>query len=176
MPNWCSNSLTLTAASVKEADELYRHLKKDELDEGWTFFGFFVPEDWDEDNWYWSRVEAWGTKWDAHIIDVNWVSDTDVCLTFDTAWGPPIGVYEAAVEQGWGVHATYYEPGMGFVGSFIDGDDEYYEYHSCQTVEEIRDHIPDDLDEEYGISDWMQQMIDEEEEENRMDGGRENFG
>jgi hypothetical protein len=85
-------------------------------------------------------------------------------------------VYEAAVEQGWGVHATYYEPGMGFVGSFIDGDDEYYEYHSCQTVEEIRDHIPDDLDEEYGISDWMQQMIDEEEEENRMDGGRENFG
>ena len=43
-------------------------------------------------------------------------------------------------------------------------------------MEEIRDHIPDDLDEEYGISHWMQQMIDEEEEENRMDGGRENFG
>ena len=75
--------------------------EKEEDDEGWTFFSFFVPEDWDEDNWYWSRVEAWGTKWDASIIDVNWVSDTDVCLTFDTAWGPPIGVYEAAVEQGW---------------------------------------------------------------------------
>ena len=175
MPNWCNNTLTLTAASKKEAEELFQHLKKED-DEGWTFFSFFVPEDWDEDNWYWSRVEAWGTKWDASIADVNWVSDTDVCLIFDTAWGPPIGVYEAAVEQGWGVHATYYEPGMGFVGSFIDGDDEYYEYHSCQTAEEIRDHIPDDLDDEYGISDWMQQMIDEEEEENRMDGGRENFG
>ena len=44
---------------------------------------------------------------------------------------------------------------MGFVGSFIDGDDEHYEYHSCQTAEEIRDHIPNDLDDEYGISDWM---------------------
>ena len=175
MPNWCSNSLTLTAASKEEADELHKHLENQEA-EDWTFFGFFVPEEWDEDNWYWSRVEAWGTKWDASLEDVSWVSDTDVCLIFNTAWGPPIGVYEAAVEQGWGVHATYYEPGMGFVGSFIDGDDECYEYHSCETPEEIRDHIPGDLDEEYGISDWMQQMIDEEEEENRMDGGRENFG
>ena len=67
MPNWCNNSLTLTAASKEEADELYKHLKKDELDEGWTFFGFFVPEEWDEDDWYWSRVNAWGTKWDANI-------------------------------------------------------------------------------------------------------------
>ena len=67
MPNWCNNSVTLTAASKEEADELFQHMKKED-DEGWTFFGFFVPEDWDENNWYWSRVEAWGTKWDASLV------------------------------------------------------------------------------------------------------------
>jgi len=110
------------------------------------------------------------------MSNADWIDDFTVVMTFDTAWGPPIGVYEAAVEQGWGVHATYYEPGMGFVGSFVDGDDEHYDYHECDTPEEVRELVGDDLDDEFGISDWMQQMIDEEEEENRMDGGREHFG
>ena len=176
MPNWCNNSLTLTAASKEEADELCQHFKNEDTDDNWTFFGFFVPEEWDRDDWYWSRVNAWGTKWDASMSHADWVDDFTVVMTFDTAWGPPIGVYEAAVEQGWGVHATYYEPGMGFVGSFVDGDDEHYDYHECDTPEEVRELVGDDLDDEFGISDWMQQMIDEEEEENRMDGGREHFG
>ena len=61
MPNWCNNTLTITCASKEEADELHKHLENQEA-EDWTFFGFFVPEDWNEDDWYWSRVNAWGTK------------------------------------------------------------------------------------------------------------------
>ena len=57
---------------------------------------------------------------------------------------------------------------MGFVGSFIDGDDECYEYHSCETPEKYMITFLVILTKN-GISDWMQQMIDEEEEENRMD-------
>ena len=47
MPNWCSNSLTLTAATKEEAQELADHLSTQEADD-WTFFGFFVPETWNE--------------------------------------------------------------------------------------------------------------------------------
>ena len=79
MPNWCSNSLTLTAASKEEADELHKHFEDQEA-EDWTFFGFFVPEEWEQGDWFWSRVEAWGTKWDANLISVDWVDDLNVVM------------------------------------------------------------------------------------------------
>jgi hypothetical protein len=177
MPNWCNNSLQLTAASKEEAEELSIHLKKlnEDVKDGEkepTFFGFFVPETWDEENWYWSRVEAWGTKWDASMHDWAWIDDTTVVLTFDTAWSPPIATYEAMAEQGWGVSATYNEPGMCFVGSWVDGEDEHYDYADCETAEAVRELIGDDLDDEYGISEWMEEMIEEEakmEEDSKKD-------
>jgi len=171
MPNWCNNSLQLTAASKEEANELRQHFEKQSEDD-WTFFGFFVPETWDEDNWYWSRVEAWGTKWDASIGSIDWVDDYTVCMTFDTAWSPPIATYEAMMEQGWGVSATYYEPGMCFTGTWSDGEDVHYDYSAVSDPQELRDLIGEELDDEYGISDWMEQMLEEEaydEEQTRRD-------
>ena len=53
---------------------------------------------------------------DASMHDIHWVDDRTVVMSFDTAWSPPIGVYEAMVEQGWAVSATYFEP-VWFVGS-----------------------------------------------------------
>jgi len=170
MPNWCANSLQLTAASKEEADELSIHLKKlnEDTKEGEkepTFFGFFVPETWNDEDWYWNRVEAWGTKWDASMHDWSWVDDTTVVLTFDTAWSPPIAAYEAMVEQGWLVSATYHEPGMCFVGSWNDeAGSEHYDYAEYDTPEEVRNYISKDLDDEYGISDWMEQMLEEEKQ------------
>ena len=77
MPNWCSNSLTLTAASKEEADRLLQTFKIKKPKIGLSLDSLCLKK-WDEDNWYWSRVEAWGTKWDASLEDVGWVSDTDV--------------------------------------------------------------------------------------------------
>ena len=37
MPNWCSNSLQLTAASKEEADELHKHFENQDNDDNWTF-------------------------------------------------------------------------------------------------------------------------------------------
>jgi hypothetical protein len=160
MPNWCSNSLTLTAATKEEAQELHAHLSTQEADD-WTFFGFFVPETWNEEDWYYSRVNAWGTKWDANLAGYDWVDDYNLVMSFDTAWSPPIAVYEAAAEQGWGVVATYYEPGMCFVGSWVDGVDEHYEFQEC-TSKDVRDVVGDDLDDEWGISESMAEWESEE--------------
>lgn len=169
MPNWCNNSLQLTAASKEEANELAEFLntyQDSDTPEGQpekTFFGFFVPEEWNQDDWYWSRVNNWGTKWDANMYDVSWVDDYTVVLGFDTAWSPPIHVYEAMSEQGWGVSATYFEPGMAFVGSWIDGVDEHYDFAEC-TSATVREVVGDDLDDEWGISEMMAQYEEEEEE------------
>ena len=167
MPNWCANSLTLTAASKEEAQELCDHLSNQDAEnsiaDGWTFFGFFVPETWNEEDWYWSRVNAWGTKWDANMAGYDWIDDYNLVMSFDTAWSPPIAVYEAAMEQGWGVVATYYEPGMCFVGSWVDGADEHYEFQEC-TSKDVRDVVGDDLDDEWGISEMMEEWERESEE------------
>ena len=162
MPNWCANSLTLTAATKEEAQEHHDHLSNQETDD-WTFFGFFVPETWESEEWYYSRVNHWGTKWDANLAGFDWVNDYTLVMSFDTAWSPPIAVYEAASEQGWGVHATYYEPGMCFVGSWVDGLDEHYEFQEC-TSKDVRDVVGDDLDDEWGISEMMEEWESESEE------------
>ena len=41
----------LFAASKEEADELHKHFENQEA-EDWTFFGFFVPEEWEQGDWF----------------------------------------------------------------------------------------------------------------------------
>ena len=175
MPNWCDNSLQLTAATKREADELHnflRTLNDDATPEGEvekTFFGFFLPEPNYEANeedampdWYWWRVDNWGTKWDAGIHSWDWIDDYTCVMQFATAWSPPIGIYEAMMEQGWDVSATYHEPGMAFVGAWINGEDEYYDYAACDSSN-VREVVGDDLDDEYGISEMMEQWEQDDE-------------
>ena len=174
MPNWCSNSLTLTCPSKREADELCLFLEKKDTrqDEGEaeSLFSYFLPEPEHEvgpddamPSWYWWRVNNWGTKWSENLYDWNKIDETTIQFSFDTAWSPPIGVYEAMHEAGYVVEAQYFEPGMCFVGSWIEGSDEYFEYSSCETVKELREKIPTELDDYWRISeDWW---VEEEDEE-----------
>jgi len=59
-----------------------------------------------------------GTRVDEHTIFIS----------FDTAWSPPITLYEIIGDEEWIIKANYHEPGMGFIGKFEDGIDEYYDY------------------------------------------------
>jgi hypothetical protein len=117
-------------------------------------------------NWYDFCVDRWGTKWDIDPYDPEDVAIKDNCIEFgfDSAWAPPIGVYAELVEQGFEVEATYYEPGMGFVGRWYYGNDEYYEIGG-ETSETVRDVIGGELDEEYGISECMAEYEDMNKDE-----------
>ena len=183
MPNWCANSTTLVFPDIEKATEFASHLDRMENDENakhengndFTVLGFFVPEPQynDTGDWYWWRVNNWGTKWDISTHSVDWVDDVTCVMVFDTAWSPPTTAYHAMVDQGLNVYATYYEPGMCFVGAWEDGAEEYYDYAQIEDPEELRDYIGEDLDDEYGISDWMREWQEENEEN---DSGVENFG
>lgn len=150
MPNWCENRVTFDHEDPKERERLVRAVKSE------TLFNEFVPNPEGEWDYGWS-VENWGTKWEANFYDYDPVIDEDnsIYIDFDTAWSPPIEFYNAMLESGWDIAATYYEPGMSFVGSYKGGIDE------CHDIE---DDIPKELDEEYGISDYRKQMEEEEEE------------
>jgi len=106
--------------------------------------------------WYDFCVNEWGTKWDCggdgDQIELEEGQD-NTTLCFDSAWSPPIGVYEALVEQGFEVRAYYYEPGMNFAGIWDNGNDEFYELPGSSDA--VVDEIPAVLDEMFGISETM---------------------
>jgi hypothetical protein len=165
MPNWCANNVEFHNDDVAEVAKLEAHLKfldekdkSDNIEPG--LFGYFVPRppEFDEgESWYGWNVANWGTKWEASIYSWEKVNENCIKINFDTAWAPPTSFYDfLAGETDWYVTATYWEPGMGFVGRNCAGDDECYEYSNAEDVEDI----PEELIEEYNLRD---QFEDEEE-------------
>ena len=169
MPNWCGNNAEFNNDDVAEVAKLEAHLKF--LDEKKSdnnieagLFGYFVPRppEFDEgESWYTWNIENWGTKWEASIYSWEKLNDNSIRINFDTAWAPPTAFYEfLARETEWYVTATYYEPGMAFVGSNIAGDDEYYQIENIDSL----DDIPEDLLEEYNIREQMEEWEEENED------------
>jgi hypothetical protein len=64
-------------------------------------------------------------------------------------------------EQGFEVEAYYYESGMCFAGKYDAIGDDYYEF-SDMNSDEVRDTLPDDLDDMFAISETMAEYEDEE--------------
>lgn len=170
MPNWCANNAEFNNDDVAEVAKLEAHLKfldekdkSDNIEPG--LFGYFVPRppEFDEgESWYGWNCENWGTKWEASIYSWEKLNDNSIRINFDTAWAPPTAFYEfLARETEWYVTATYWESGMGFVGSNIGGEDDCYEYSNAEDVEDI----PEELIEEYNLRDQFEDDEDWDEEE-----------
>jgi hypothetical protein len=118
-------------------------------------------------NWYDFNVAMWGTKWEIGGNGTEAERDEDglgFSAPFESAWSPPTGVCEALVEQGFEVVLYYHEPGMGYVGKWEDGCDDYYEY-SGENSNTVRAAIGDELDDMFGISESMAEYEAENEEE-----------
>ena len=85
-------------------------------------------------------------------------------LYFESAWAPPTTAYEKMLDLGFLIEATYYEPGMGFVGRWDNGDDDMYELSNMNS-NDVRETIPSDLDESFGISESMEEYERDNREE-----------
>lgn len=185
MPNWCNNTVEIThkdpakmsalvlainegkfcnfakpvpealhivAGSVGDPEEQMKLEAQTELNRETYGYG----------NWYDFCVNEWGTKWDVDAYDTVEPADK-ITFGFDSAWSPPIGVYEALVEQGFEVRAYYYEPGMAFAGIWEDGDDDFYELGGMSS-ERVKEDLPTALDEMFGISECIAEYEEEENE------------
>jgi hypothetical protein len=117
--------------------------------------------------WYDFCTNEWGTKWDVNpydTVEYDDQHDKGITFGFDSAWSPPTGVYEALMEQGFTVRAYYYEPGMAFCGIHDENGDETYDIGGYTSVT-VKDAIPADLDDMFGISDGMAEYEAENEDE-----------
>lgn len=177
MPNWCNNNVHVTHKDPEKVRELtkvleangnvFEHLcpMPEELRQttspNTTESAALMTEKYGYADWYDWSVNNWGTKWDADVQ--SWeVDGDDVYISFYTAWAPPTALYDKLYAEGWEITGTYCEEGMCFVGEYNDGQESYYEYANA-TADTILDYIPEHLDEEYGISDYMKEYEDEEE-------------
>lgn len=152
MPNWCVNSLSARHSDPEMIRRFVNAISREEL------FSEFVPLNENGEWEYDKAVNKWGTKWEAGDIGITDSSVDSVHVYFQTAWVPPIKFYEELLDMGFELSASYFEPGMSFVGVFDNGDDRYYDVHSSE-FKESKDY--DDLCEEYNIWDWYE--FEEEE-------------
>jgi len=160
MPNWCSNCVTIKSDDKELVAKVIAAAESSREND---FFSKFVPMPESESDWYGWNVTNWGAKWDTGVNIVD-QSDTEIVLSFDTAWSPPIAFYMALEEMGYEVEVYYYEPGMGFAGIYRDGNDDYYEYAGF-TSDEILEMLPSELDEAFFISESVAEWEEDNKEE-----------
>lgn len=142
MPNWCYNSVTLHHDNKEVIDGFEQELLKEDAQP----FNHLRPRPAsEEENWYDWNINNWGCKWDVSMMDWEREDDNTIVMHFDSAWSPPITLYDFLETEGWSVRAMYHEPGMGFAGRFENGMDEYYEmdWTDRDSIEELPEDILD---------------------------------
>ena len=101
MPNWCSNYFEIEGP----AEDLRVFLSIIDKSEEKQFLSAFYPTPKLEgdDGWYDWRVSHWGTKWDIdpYSAEDAVVKDGKLEFGFDSAWAPPLNIYEKMIEQGY---------------------------------------------------------------------------
>ena len=139
MPNWCRNKLTVSHDDSAVLDRFVKAYNKG------TVCKEFIPEPENMgEGWYNWRLNNWGTKWDIgadegtekeerYGLKATIVGNEASC-SFDSAWSPPIGLYNELELLGFRVVATYFEPGMAFCGQYIDGNNIYVEYTNANMI------------------------------------------
>tara|TARA_B000000609_G_scaffold25571_1_gene16692 strand:+ start:13 stop:471 length:459 start_codon:yes stop_codon:yes gene_type:complete len=96
---------------------LRRELNKD----GSVFYETYdFPDGKNDDRWYHWCIANWGTKWDLSELDIEYVDDEILELTFSTAWSPPEGIIAELRDKYPDLSFTcfYDEPGMEAAGYY----------------------------------------------------------
>jgi len=148
MPNWCSNSLKLTATTDNNRKLLDELEKQFDSSDKAVIFDMIKPTPLDllEGNgWYDWRIKNWGTKWDATLLRATRKKNS-ATLYFETAWAPPIEIYKVLEEEGFKVEATYVEQGMQYAGHYKKGVD--FTDDKVQFLQNLYDEETDTFNED----------------------------
>jgi hypothetical protein len=170
MPNWCSNNITIQGPA-ELIKSIWAAAQFQEGKEG-SLLNAMVPMPEDiGDGWYDWSVTNWGTKWDVNMegLEFELLPDGRAMIHgwFDSAWSPPVGAYEkfCAANDDVYICASYFEPGMSFIGIWDNEDigDVCYDDVSGLIVGKAADNNIQlaELFDEFGVESWYD--FDEEE-------------
>ncbi len=191
MPNWCDNVIRISHEDpamidrvVKGQESLFMEFfptPQQLLD---TTSGHFGDEDkqralevqqqnnikqFGHKDWYYWNIANWGVKWDIELEDIHRPNDNTLEAHFYSAWRSPDEAYVKLCAMGFRIDAMYNEPGMGFCGKFIGDKNNHYDVgfnYSDFSVswDGIRGVIVKELDEQFGITDFINEDNDEDDE------------
>lgn len=161
MPNWCDNTVTISHSDKTKIDAIENALKTEDKD----FFSAIRPRPLtEEDNWYDWNVNNWGTKWSPSVHDFEREDDNTIWVSFDSAWSPPTALYSYMDTEGYDTRAYYHEGGMGFVGVYEDGFDDYFEYDLSdrESIENLPEELVEYADLMTAHEEWVENNDEEE--------------
>lgn len=159
MPNWCNNSFEISGDD-EQLDAFEKFLNDNKGKDWFNFFKPIPPEFQGGEKWYAWSIENWGCKWNCDAQD--WVREGDtIRFWFDSPWGPPTVLYREIMNQGYFVDAYYLEEGMGFVGRFEGGYDDYNEFDLSDP--DSLDMIDEEILEYWNLRERQQDWMDENE-------------
>ena len=159
MPNWCNNTIKVQATKER-IDEFEKFLNENDGKEWFTYFRP-LPEELVNEGWYEWSINNWGCKWNCDANDWQRIDENTISFWFDSPWGPPLALYEFMVDEEFDVRASYHEEGMAFVGEFVDGFDNCYEYEDLDSL----DFIPEHLIEDWNLRDLLEDRMNDEDED-----------
>ena len=166
MPNHTDNRVILSHDDSQQIDMIYNIMNTEDtplcqtlipMDEKLLEISGF-SDNYELQGWYEWRLENWGTKWDVYETHCTRMDANTLVLNFYTAWSPPMPIYDKLVDMGFEVTARYLDEGWGYIGEYTDGDDW------CTTdVESVVEDYPE-LDDEFGISEYLAEYAEENED------------
>lgn len=135
MPNDCLNTLHIKG-NKKRLERIHEDITSVD-DEGKRILDFnrIIPPPGDNLCDYEWNAENWGTKWNAlEPMEIK-VKGRDLVISFQTAWTPPLKVYDELIRRYEGsdefrdveIEYYYYEPQGGFTGNRYEEYDPYDE-------------------------------------------------
>jgi len=169
MPNYCQNNLTITAdkATIDTLQTAFAEGKflatlrpepdYDKVEVSPTFPQISGTDPVEKSRAWWDwRVQHWGTKWDVggENDHMERVSDTELYMSFESAWSPPIEALQSRDDIQYVLH--YCETGCDFCGTASgDSDGHSDENYSIEDA-------PPHLVAEFALDEWREAMGDEE--------------
>jgi len=171
MPNHTDNRVILSHADSKMIDMIYNIMNTEDtplcqtlipMDEKLLDVSGF-SDDYKPQGWYGWRLDNWGTKWDIYDAHCDRIDANTLQLYFNTAWSPPVPVFDKLVDMGFEVTARYLDEGWMYIGEYTGGFAHMTEPNDycVGDVEKVITEYPE-LDEEFGISEMIAEMKEEE--------------
>lgn len=194
MPNWCDNVATFEhddPAQINRVAEAYNSGNMMEKffpcppalhDTTSGYLGHGTPEQaaleeqqktnlaiYGYKDWYDWAIGEWGTKWDVGLDEyhdpVAPELPNTITLGFQSAWSPPCEFYDKMRDLGFRIKAHFFEPGVGFCGTYDDSKTAEYsiEVNNKRDLKKLEKKIPGELLDAFSIIENLSDYFEQEE-------------
>jgi hypothetical protein len=158
MPNWCSNSFTLSGPTETINKVV------DGISDGKMLQTMADIGKWD----YNTAISEWGTKWEVSDVSLScpkaYGEHSEISGFFESAWSPPKQAFNTFFEQNPDCtgNCLYFEPAMDFCGDLdtelsvsVDITPDFLKYTDLGVQ----------LDEAFQLTDFLEDRLEEAQDE-----------